>query len=127
MDLGRRTLALKAALDAMPGAVGQARTAATGTKPLVLNYTVIGKTFAILSVREEEFVMLKCDPHLVEMMRAQYAGVGHRTHLDPRFWIALELNADVPAKQVKRLAAHSYDQVCAKLTAKQKAELAALS
>lgn len=127
MDLGRRTLALKAVLDAMPGAVARPRLAPKGTKPLVLDYAVMGKTFAILSVREEEFVLVKCDPHLVEVMKAQYAGVGHRFHLDRRFWIAVDLDADVPAKEVKRLAAHSYDGVCAKLTAKQKAELAALA
>jgi predicted DNA-binding protein (MmcQ/YjbR family) len=127
MDLGRRTLALKAVLDAMPGAASQARSVPTGKTPLVLTYAVMGKMFAVLSARADEFVVLKCDPHLAEELREKYAGVGHRSHLDPRYWIAVDLNADVPAKEVKRLAAHSYDQVCAKLTAKQKAELAALS
>jgi predicted DNA-binding protein (MmcQ/YjbR family) len=127
MEPGRRTLALKAVLDALPGATSQARSAATGKSALVLTYAVMGKMFAVLSVRAEEFVVLKCDPHLAEQLREKYAGVGKRTHLDPRYWIAVHLNADVPAKEIKRLAAHAYEQVCAKLTAKQKAELAALS
>jgi predicted DNA-binding protein (MmcQ/YjbR family) len=127
MELAPRTAALKTILDAMPGAVGQPMTASTGKIPLVLIYKVMGKTFAILSVREEEFVILKCDPHLVETLRAQYAGVGHRTHLDPRFWIAVSLDADVPADEIGRLAAHSYDLVRDGLTRKQRAELAALS
>jgi predicted DNA-binding protein (MmcQ/YjbR family) len=58
-------------------------------------------------------------------LREQCTGVGHCSHLDRRFWISVD--ADVPAKEVKRLAAHSYELVCAKLTRKQKAELAALS
>ena len=127
MKLGKRTTALKAVLDAMPGAVGAPMTSATGTIPLVLLYKVMGKMFAILSVREEEFVILKCDPHLAEIMREKYTGVGHRTHLDRRFWISVDLDSDVPPAEVKRLVAHSYEQVCAKLTARQKAELSALS
>jgi predicted DNA-binding protein (MmcQ/YjbR family) len=78
-------------------------------------------------VRGTENVILKCDPHLAEMLRAQYEGVGHRSHLDKRFWISVSLDADVPPATVKRLAAHSYDLVCASLTKKQQAELAKLS
>jgi predicted DNA-binding protein (MmcQ/YjbR family) len=100
-------------------------TASRGSVPLVLIYKVMGKMFAILSVRGDESVILKCDPHLADTLKAQYAGVGHRSHLDPRFWISVSLGADVPAKEVERLVAHSYDLVCAGLTRKQKAELAA--
>ena len=127
MQLAPRTTALKTILDAMPGAVGQPMAASTGKIPLVLIYKVMGKTFAILSVREEQFVILKCDPHLAETLRAQYAGVGHRSHLDPRFWISVGLDADVPTEEIERLAAHAYDLVRDGLTRKQRAELEALS
>ncbi len=127
MDLGPRTLAAKASLDARPGATAEPMTAARGSVPLVLIYKIMGKTFAILSVRGEEFVILKCDPHLAETLRAQYAGVGHRSHLDRRYWISVSLDADVPAEEILRLIGHSYDQVCATLTRRQKAALAALS
>jgi predicted DNA-binding protein (MmcQ/YjbR family) len=102
-------------------------TASTGTMPLVLIYKVMGKMFAILSVRGTENVILKCDPHLAETLREQYAGVGHRSHLDRRFWISVDLDADVPSEEIERLAAHSYDLVRAGLTRKQNAELEALS
>ena len=46
---------------------------------------------------------------------------------DRRFWISVNLDADVPADEVERLVGHSYELVCAGLTRKQKAELAALS
>ena len=127
MQLGPLTAALKSVLDARPGAVGEPMTASTGKVPLVLIYKVMGKTFAILSVREEQFVILKGDPHLVETLRETYAGVGHRSHLDRRFWISVSLDADVPPDEVERLVAHSYETVCAGLTRKQKAELAALT
>ncbi len=127
MDLGEHTLALKAHLDAMPGAVGEPMTASRGTLPLVLIYKIMGKMFAILAVRGTENVILKCDLHLAEILREQYSGVGHRSHLDRRFWISVDLDADVPAEEVERLAARSYGLVRDGLTRKQKAELAAMS
>ena len=63
----------------------------------------------------------------MEILQAQYEGVGHRSHLDRRFWISVSLDADVPAAEIARLSADSYALVCAGLTRKQKAELAMLS
>jgi predicted DNA-binding protein (MmcQ/YjbR family) len=127
MDLADRTAALKAILDALPGAAAQPMAAARGTTPLVLIYKIMGKMFAILSVRTDEFVILKCDPYRVEILREAYAGVGHRSHLDPRFWISVDLTSDVPFDEVGALSVASYELVCAGLTRKQKAELAALA
>ena len=118
-----RTTALRTALEAMPGAVCGSLPSAPG----VTLYKVMGKMFAILEVRKVQVVILKCDPHLAETMREQYTGIGHRSHLDRRFWIAVSLDADVPVEEIVRLAGHSYDLVRDKLTRKQKAELAALS
>ena len=114
---------LKAFLAAKPGAVGAALPSAPG----VTLYKVMGKIFAILEMRRVNCVILKCDPHLAEVLREQYAGIGHRSHLDRRFWISVDLDGDVPAEEIDRLAAHSYDAVRATLTRKQKAELQALS
>jgi predicted DNA-binding protein (MmcQ/YjbR family) len=127
MELTERVAALKTVLEAMPGATVLSRSQPRSTKgPLVLDYKVMGKTFAILQVRGAERVILKCDPHLVEILKEQYAGVGHRSHLDRRFWICVELDADVPAAEIERLAAGSYDLVRAGLTRKQRAELEGL-
>lgn len=122
--LGAQTAALKARLDARPGAASEPVFAPRGKTPLVLVYKVAGKTFAILSVREDQWVVLKCDPHLAEVLRDQYAGIGHRTHLDPRHWICVALDADVPQDEAHRLADASYDLVRAGLTKKQQAALA---
>jgi predicted DNA-binding protein (MmcQ/YjbR family) len=126
-SLGQRMAALKAALDAMPGATAEPVIPPRAVAPLALMYKVKGKLFAILSVRGDEFVIVKCEPDQAELLRERYQGVGHRSHLDRRFWIAVDLDADVPAGEVRRLVAQSYDLICAKLTRKQKAELAALS
>jgi predicted DNA-binding protein (MmcQ/YjbR family) len=118
---------VKAWLDVKPGAVAEPYSARSGTTPIVVIYKVMGKMYAILSARHSEFVILKCDPHLATLLRERYAGIGHRSHLDRRYWISVDLDADVPSREIKRLVAQSYDLVSAKLTAKQKAELAQLS
>jgi hypothetical protein len=45
------------------------------------------------------------------------------SHLDRRYWISVNLDADVPSKEIKQLVSQSYELVCSKLTGKQKAEL----
>jgi predicted DNA-binding protein (MmcQ/YjbR family) len=114
--------ALKGRLQAMPGAVGEPSPVAGVTV-----YKVMGKMFAILIARQQAVVVLKCDPHLAEILRERYRGVGHRTHLDRRHWIAVDLEADVPKDEIEQLAAGSYDLVCASLTRKQRSELMALA
>ena len=118
MDFNERTGAVKAWLDAKPGAAAEPASAAGA-----LIYKVMGKMFAIMSTRRFEGVSLKCDPHLAEILREHYSGIGHRYHLDRRHWISVRLDADVPLEEVERLAAQSYELVCANLTRKQRAEL----
>jgi predicted DNA-binding protein (MmcQ/YjbR family) len=119
LNLSDRTAAVKASLDAKPGAEAQAMSPPRSATPNVLIYKVTGKMFAILQIRGIENVILKSDPHLAEILRQQYAGVGHRSHLDRRFWISVNLDADVPPEDVERLLANSYDLVCAGLTRQQ--------
>jgi len=114
--------ALQAVLEAMPGAVGSPLPSAKG----VTLYKVMGKMFAILNLRGEPAVIVKCDPHLVEILKETYQGVGHRGHLDRRFWICVTLDSDVPPGEIERLLAGSYDLVRSGLSRKQRAELEAL-
>jgi predicted DNA-binding protein (MmcQ/YjbR family) len=123
MSPSERIPALKAVIEAKPGAVGSPLPSAGG----VVLYKLMGKMFAILSSRGEAYVILKCDPHLAEVLREQYAGVGHRSHLDRRFWISVTLDADVPPDEIERLVDGSYDLIRAGLSRKQRAELEALA
>jgi predicted DNA-binding protein (MmcQ/YjbR family) len=118
---------VKAWIEAKPGAEGRPFSPGKNAPPLVVIYKVMGKIFAILSVRGVEDVILKCDPLLAEALRKDYTGIGHRSHLDRRFWISVRLDADVPPKEIKRLVSLSYDLVCDTLTAKQRTELASLA
>ena len=125
-QLSKRTATIKAWIETKPGAQGLPFAPRKTSPPLVIIYKVMGKVFAILSVRGVEDVILKCDPVLVPLLRKDYTGVGHRSHLDRRFWISVRLDADVPIKEIKRLVSLSYELVCENLTAKQKTALALL-
>jgi predicted DNA-binding protein (MmcQ/YjbR family) len=126
MEMGSRGEALMVRLREKPGATAAPVSAPLGRKPTAMVYKVMGKMFAIVGLSKVEHVILKCDPQLVEVLKTTYAGVGHRSHLDRRYWISVELNADVPADEIARIVDQSYDLVCETLTRKQRAELAAL-
>jgi predicted DNA-binding protein (MmcQ/YjbR family) len=125
--LSRRTATVKAWLAAKPGASAEPFSARKGAAPIAVFYKITGKMFAILSLRSPANVILKCDPYLATMLRKEYAGVGHRSHLDKRYWISVNLDADVPTKEIKRLVSQSYDLIRDNLTAKQRAELERLT
>jgi predicted DNA-binding protein (MmcQ/YjbR family) len=120
LKLSTRTGTVKGWIEAKPGAVAETFAARKGATSSTVIYKVMGKMFAILSIRGIANVILKCDPHLASMLRKEYEGVGHRSHLDRRYWICVDLDSDVPGKEIKRLISQSYDLVCAKLTAKQR-------
>lgn len=117
--------ALQAVLDALSGAVGEPWTPPRGASPLSMTYKVGGRTFAVLTLRGELYVVLKVPPVLVDMLREHYTGVGKRTHLDPRHWAAIDLESDVPDAEIEELARSSYALVRDGLPKKLRAALVA--
>jgi predicted DNA-binding protein (MmcQ/YjbR family) len=119
------TQELRALLDAFHGATPEPVPVPRGGPTPAIMYKLTGKMFAILSVRGAPFVIVKSDPALADMLRQTYSGVGKRSHLDPRFWISLDLDKDVPMAEIRKLIAGSYELIRASLTRKQRDALAA--
>lgn len=124
-QIGSTTEKLKAVLEAMPGADAVTVPVPRGGPTPAVMYKLMGKMFAILSIRGDAFVIVKCDPGLADILRQTYSGIGHRSHLDRRFWISIDLDTDVPLSEIRKLIAGSYDLIYASLTRKQKEALAA--
>jgi predicted DNA-binding protein (MmcQ/YjbR family) len=124
--ISKNTEKLQAFLDKMPGARAEPVPTPRGAPAPAVMYKLMGRMFAILSVRGDAFVIVKCDPALVDLLRQKYGGVGRRSHLDSRYWISIDLDADVPIAETRKLINGSYDLIHEKLTRKQKEELAAL-
>src|SRR5690242_10068563 len=106
--LGKQAAAVKRWIEAKPGAVAVPYSARKGSLPVSIMYKVANRIFAILALRGEVSVILKCDPHLAAILREQYSGVGHRSHLDRRLWINVTLDADVPGNEIERWVSMSY-------------------
>jgi hypothetical protein len=78
LKISKCTAAVKAWIERKPGAVPEPFSTRRGAAPIAVIYKVMGKIFSILSVRKIENVILKSDPHFAQMLRRQYAGVGHQ-------------------------------------------------
>lgn len=102
---------LQAVLDTLPGAMADPYTPPRSAEPLSLLYKVGGKMFAVMTLRGALYVVIKAPPFVCDMLREQYAGVGKRTHLDPRHWVAIDLESDVPDDEIASLARGSYELV----------------
>lgn len=117
--------ALRTVLDALPGAVGEPWTPPRSTSPLSVLYKVGGKMFAVMTLRGALYVVIKAPPFVCDMLREQYTGVGKRTHLDPRHWVGIDLESDVPDEEIAALARGSYELVRGSLSRKLRAALEA--
>lgn len=123
VPVGKETEKLKAILGAMPGAFADPVPMPRGAPTPAVMYKLMGKMFAILSIRGDAFVIVKCNPELADILRHKYSGIGHRSHLDRRFWISIDLKADVPLREIRKLIEGSYALIHAGLTRKQKEQL----
>lgn len=80
--------------------------------PSVDVYKVAGKMFAILSPEEvPPRLSLKCEPSLALELRAEYPAITPGYHLNKSHWNTIELDGSVPLSELKKMVAHSYQQV----------------
>ncbi len=78
-SISKATEKLKGILDAMKGTDAEPVPMPRGAPSPALMYKLMGKIFAILSVRGEAFVIVKCDPSHADLLRQSYGGIGHRS------------------------------------------------
>lgn len=94
-------------------------------------YLLRGKMFSAICKPDPKYkphngrkmVILKCDPQLAEMFRAEYADVVPRFYSDKRCWNSVYLDGEVPDDVLKAMCNLSYKLVFAKLTKREQKEL----
>ena len=91
-----------------------------------LVFKVMGKMFALTSIDSLIFtVNLKCDPIYAAELRADFEAIKGGYHMNKKYWNTVDCTHPLLKNEfIKELIDHSYDQVVAGLTKKQKAELA---
>ncbi len=80
--------------------------------PDVLVFKVGGKMFALAALDEVPTrVNLKCDPDLALDLRDRYEQVRPGYHLNKKHWNTVEIEAGIPAVELRRMIDHSYKLV----------------
>ncbi|WP_042169740.1 MmcQ/YjbR family DNA-binding protein [Paenibacillus gorillae] len=93
--------------DNKPGAVQEYP---FGPQPLVMK--VGGKMFAFFS---KDSITLKCDPHIAENLREQYADVKPGYHMNKKHWNTVMLEGTLTEEELQSMMDHSYELVVAAL------------
>jgi predicted DNA-binding protein (MmcQ/YjbR family) len=90
-----------------------------------LVFKVGGKMFALLAFEEvPPTANLKCDPDLALELRDRYEGVRAGYHMNKKHWNTVDLAADVPETEIRKMIDASYDLVVRSLPKKARAALA---
>lgn len=85
---------------------------------------IADKMFALLPLDTPDIIALKCDPERAIELRERYHGINPAYHFNKKYWNQVSLHDDVPDSLITELIAHSFQLVAAKLTRKQREELA---
>lgn len=96
-----------------------------------LRYRVAERLFAAVCCPDErygphagrEMVILKCEPALAELLRAQYADVVPGFYSDKRHWNSVYLDGAVPGAVLRGMCDQSYRLVVEKLPKWRQREL----
>lgn len=94
-------------------------------------YLVGGKQFAALCTPDPKYaehagrtmVILKCEPRLAELYRAEYPDIVPGFYSDKRTWNTVYLDGAVPEELLKEMCDASYALVAGKLTKALQKEL----
>ncbi len=76
-----------------------------------LVFKVLGKAFALISLKEPDSVNLKCDPERAIELRQTYEAVKPGYHMNKKHWNTVYFNLDLSDKELRLLIDHSYDMV----------------
>src|SRR4029453_2414031 len=80
--------------------------------PEVLVFKVGGKIFALAALDEvPPTVNLKCDPDLALDLRGRYEQIRPGYHMNKRHWNTVEIDAGIPAVELRKMIDDSYELV----------------
>lgn len=77
----------------------------------ILVFYVKGKMFCYFDIDRFDACTLKCLPEEVGELEAAYHAVSRPYNSDPKAWISVKFNDDMPDGELKRLVRQSYEIV----------------
>lgn len=76
-----------------------------------LAFYVNRKMFCYFDIDKFDQCTIKCNPEEIEELSATYESVTPPYNCDPKYWISIKFNEDMPDQEIKRLVRQSYDIV----------------
>lgn len=88
-----------------------------------LVFKVMGKMFALTSLKTASTINLKCDPEYAVELREQYIEITAGYHMSKKHWNTVSYIQGLSANFIFELIDHSYDLVTGGLTKKLQLQL----
>lgn len=88
-----------------------------------LVFKVMGKMFALINLKADHFINLKCNPELAIRLREEYAAVLPGYHMNKKHWNTVMLNETIRSSEICKWIDNSYDLIVNSLTRKLRQEL----
>ncbi len=87
-----------------------------------LVFRIANKIFAMISLDNTEWFVLKCEPVYAIELRERYGSIRGAWHMNKKHWNQIDLFGTLSDKMICHLICHSYNEVVKKLPKKVKAE-----
>lgn len=88
-----------------------------------LVFKVMNKMFALLNLKNDHSINLKCDPESAIILRGRYASVLPGYHMNKEHWNTVMLDETIPDRLIKQWIDDSYELIVEKLPQKLKDEI----
>lgn len=75
----------------------------------ILAFYVGGKIFCFFDIDTFDACTVKCGPDIIDELKAAYNAVGAPYNLNPRHWISIRFNDDMPDKEIRYWTYKSYE------------------
>ena len=82
------------------------------------------KIFCFFDLDKFDSCTIKCDSEKIDNLKDEYSSIDKPFNLNPKYWISVGFNADVPDKILMSLVADSYQLIVETLSKKGREELA---
>lgn len=86
----------------------------------ILVFYVCAHMFCMTDMDDFTSMTVKAEPEVIEELKMTRLSVGSHRNMSERHWIQLNLNGDIPDREVYDLIRRSYEIVKAKYTKKRK-------
>ncbi|MFK5856688.1 MAG: MmcQ/YjbR family DNA-binding protein [Bacteroidota bacterium] len=88
-----------------------------------LVFKVAGKMFALLNLRDNQSINLKCDPDKAIELREHYSAVLPGYHMNKKLWNTVMLDDSIPDSLLSGWITDSYNLIVEKMPKKLRDEL----